>query len=537
MNLSPLDIAALSVAAYIVGHLVTRSFRRAVDLSGPPRDSFLLGSRKALNDAPDAAVLFEQWAREYGPAYRVSMPLGADAVVLMDPKALAHFFSKETVTYVATPLGKFFTENLIGKGSLLVASGDVHKRQRKLLTPGFSTAAIRKLTEVFYDSAYKAKTAWDNLIESNPDGSIIEVQQWMNNISLDTVGIAGFSHDFGTLQGQQADVADVFHSLGHAPAKPSLMRMLIFNLAPHIPWLFKIPSKRSSILTKLNESMGQISEMLLSRTREQKAEGEEDKSVIGLLIKAENSDSSLYMSQEEVMAQMKLLIIAGYETTSISMTWALIELAQRPDIQTKLRDELSAFGSDPTYDQFTSGLLYLDAVVNEILRLHPPLSELSRQAAEADIIPLSTPTRTASGGLTSFVGVHKGTRMLIPIRAINRLTSLWGPDAAEFRPSRWLSSSIPGEGKEGGIPESARAVQGYKNMLTFSDGPKTCLGRTFAVTEFKTVLSVLIRNFTFELRDGPKSNLKFETTPGLLPRPKLEGESGTTVPLRVRRAD
>lgn len=54
---------------------------------------------------------------------------------------------------------------------------------------------------------------------------------------------------------------------------------------------------------------------------------------------------------------------------------------------------------------------------------------------------------------------------------------------------------------------------------------------------FKAVISVLVRNFTFELRDGPNSKLKFETSPGLLPRPKLDGGSGTTVPLRVRRVD
>jgi len=114
------------------------------------------------------------------------------------------------------------------------------------------------------------------------------------------------------------------------------------------------------------------------------------------------------------------------------MTWALIELAQNLDIQTKLRDELTAFGSDPTYDQSTSGLPYLDAVVSETLRLHPPLPELFRQAAEADIIPLSAPAHSASGGLTHFVGVQKGTRITIPTRAISRLASLWGPDAAEF---------------------------------------------------------------------------------------------------------
>ncbi|KAG2033464.1 hypothetical protein BDR03DRAFT_1094383 [Suillus americanus] len=77
-------------------------------------------------------------------------------------------------------------------------------RQRKALTPAFT---IRKLTSVFYDSAHKAKGAWDTAIESSTDGdAVIEVQNWMYYIFLDTIGIAGFSYDFGSLDGKRPSV-------------------------------------------------------------------------------------------------------------------------------------------------------------------------------------------------------------------------------------------------------------------------------------------------------------------------------------------
>jgi hypothetical protein len=69
---------------------------------------------------------------------------------------------------------------------------------------------------VFYDSAYKAKGAWDTAIESSKDGdAVIEVQNWINHISLDTIGIAGFSHDFGSLDGKRASVTEVFDAFGN----------------------------------------------------------------------------------------------------------------------------------------------------------------------------------------------------------------------------------------------------------------------------------------------------------------------------------
>ncbi|KAG1860197.1 CYP3A4 [Suillus subalutaceus] len=98
---------------------------------------------------------------------------------------------------------------------------------------------------------------------------------------------------------------------------------------------------------------------------------DEEKSIIGLLIKSEGQDAELHMSKEEVVAQMKTLLITGYETISISLTWALIKLLRHPDVQTCLREELLALGADPTYDQLKASLPYLDAVVHEILRIHP----------------------------------------------------------------------------------------------------------------------------------------------------------------------
>jgi cytochrome P450 len=72
---------------------------------------------------------------------------------------------------------------------------------------------------------------------------------------------------------------------------------------------------------------------------------------------------------------------------------------------------------------------------------------------------------------------------MVLIRTINRSTSIWGPDAKEFKPQRWL--------EEGNIHGKAKDVAGYRHLLTFGDGPRVCLGRSFALTSFKVCSSYI----------------------------------------------
>lgn len=239
-------------------------------------------------------------------------------------------------------------------------------------------------------------------------------------------------------------------------------------------------------------------------------------------------------------------------------------MAKNPALQTKLREEQVAhFGSngDPTYDQLNNSLPYLDAVVHETLRLHAPLWHTIRivgpifnltlpkvliwrlQSTGDDIIPLSEPVKAANGEMVDRVAIATGQEVLVPIRMINRSCEFWGPDAKAYKPERWLD--------ENGLPSKAKSLGGHRHLLTFSDGARTCLGKGFALAEFKVraagfksilclisaqaILSVLIRHYAFELRDGPDT--KFELGRGLLPRPKVAGEDGCSLPLRVRRIE
>jgi cytochrome P450 len=98
-------------------------------------------------------------------------------------------------------------------------------------------------------------------------------------------------------------------------------------------------------------------------------------------------------------------------------------------------------------------------------------------------MPFSAPIFTDSGKRISSLLISKGTVITSPIRYMNRAEVFWGPNAKEFEPERWL---------DGGDYEKAKEIQGHRHILTFSDGPRTCLGKSFALAEFKVSYDILV---------------------------------------------
>lgn len=108
------------------------------------------------------------------------------------------------------------------------------------------------------------------------------------------------------------------------------------------------------------------------------------------------------------------------------------------------------------------------------------------QATEDDVIPLSQPVRTRSGKLVDSLTIAKGTLVAVSMESMNRSTAIWGEDAKVFRPSRWLEDPRG----QNGIPAKAREIQGHRHLLSFADGPRACLGKNFALAEFKARMRV-----------------------------------------------
>lgn len=378
----PLPCLTTCIAVLILASLyflrIYRQIQRTTRIRGPQSPSWVFGFAKTVIDSTATSALYEHWANEYGPVYKIPHVLGQSRVILWDPKAISHFFARDTWFYNQTPFNKISIQATIGRG-VMWADGEHHKRQRKILNPAFSAAAVRNLTSVFQDAAHKAVIAWDAEIGSNrgTDCAVVDVQQWMNHISLDSAGIGILSHDFGVLDGNDSEVAHVLNAFSSAA---NVSHNLVI-LAQRFPFIMKLPLPRTQFSQKLSLTVGKICEDMLSRTRKEKETGgadQRDKSCLGLLLKAEELGEGTGLTQQEVLDEARVLLLGGFETTAVSMTWAFIELARNPGIQTKLREECLEFGSTPSYDDLANKLPYLNAVVNEVLRLHAPVTEIPR---------------------------------------------------------------------------------------------------------------------------------------------------------------
>lgn len=528
------SLSAVNVAAILVGifafHAAARETRRrfkTTKLRGPLPSSFIFGAGKDVLDSPDTGEVFEAWAQEYGVVYEVPLALGRKKVILCDPKAVAHFFAGDTRTYGHTALDKVTLERSVGKG-ILWAMGEDHRRQRRSMSPAFTYTSIGKLTPVFYNCIYKVKAAWDGIIGmSGEEGAVIEISQWMNHLSLDSIGLAGFSHDFGALDGRKAPVTRIFEAFQES-SKRNDMSSGVFLLLQVFPMLVYIPSPRMRLVRELHYAMVDVCNAMLDQTKKEKEAGALDgreRSIIEVLVQAEGTDTAFYATREEALAQMKALLIAAYESSAINLVWALVELARNPEIQITLREELLTCREDPTYEQLNKGFPYLDAVAHETLRLHPSIPDFERIAEEDDVIPLSEPVRTKTGGVVDCIRVAAGTLVGISTPSINRSTAIWGVDAKKFRPERWIEKD--------GIAKKAQEVQGHRHLLSFGDGPRMCIGKGIALAMFKVVFSVLVKNYVFEMRDGPDTRI--EMGRALSVRPKVAGEQGARLPLRVKR--
>ncbi|GMF43051.1 unnamed protein product [Phytophthora fragariaefolia] len=177
---------------------------------------------------------------------------------------------------------------------------------------------------------------------------------------------------------------------------------------------------------------------------------------------------------------------AGRGTTSQSLQWFIIMLNRFPDVEKKIRDELQAelpclfnANSAPPTMNDVQQLVYLEAAIKESLRLNP-------------VAPLIGRTATQDVVFTNGMFIPSGTRVVIPAFAVARLQSIWGKDAAEFKPERWIDSHT---GK-------LRIISPFK-FLVFLAGPRSCLGAKLAMLELKVALATVLSKFHLRVMRDP----------------------------------
>ncbi|CUA77338.1 Putative cytochrome P450 CYP13A5 [Caenorhabditis elegans] [Rhizoctonia solani] len=490
-----------------------KSLRRARMLSyieGPQSQSFLWGHTSQMTDAVHGTTLQIELLEKYGTLCRVKGTMGEDRLWIADPRAMQEIIVKEFDSFHGSEEFLSWIKVAAGNG-ILTVNGHKHKLQRKLLNPVFTPKHMRNLVPTFQAITNRLEDIVMNKIqEGGGSSAIVDIYKWVNNVALEMIGQAGIGHSFGVMEDQETsseylDAAGLFF--------PTTFQLWYFR--PILPFLVKLgpvgfrrfvvehtPLRLVQELKRVSDVMYNMAVGVYTRKKEEAVNGTIDTQVAAgkdimtsLLKQNEVMPAEEQMSEEELIAQVNAFVLAGSDTTSSALARTLHLLAQNPKIQATLRAEVSeAFnlhGSNLDYDQINS-LPYLDAICREVLRLYPPALFVERIAQKDCVLPLQCPVRAKDGKTTiSQVPIKKGTHIYLSILAANRDKQIWGEDADEFKPSRWLDE-LPlavRESKNPGV---------YSYMMTFLGGPRSCIGFKFSQLEMKIVLAKIIHSFKVE---------------------------------------
>ncbi|ESK82672.1 hypothetical protein Moror_11180 [Moniliophthora roreri MCA 2997] len=476
------------------------------NLPGPPSASLLAGSFKEMFGTQNWDFQAEMGSK-YGPTSSFRAQFGERMLYTFDAKAMHHIFVKDAMSYEQPP-GVLHQIGLVfGPGVLATPLGTQHRRQRKMLNPAFSIAHMRDLLPTFYQVAHRLENSIANKVRDGPQE--IDMLSWMGRTALELIGQSGLGVSFDTLQDEETA-----HPLPTALKQlmPVLTRLAfpMMYILPHVARLGSPGFRRFAsrfILNQdfktaqwLSDSLWKMSIEIFEEKKRALAMGDEaikqqvgsDKDVLSILMRENMKASSEdRLDETELLGQISILIFAASDTTSSALSRTLILLSSHPEVQSKLREEIQqAFqNGDISYDELVS-LPYLDAICRETLRLHPPLTHIDRRAKHDTIIPLAVPITGRDGSIITEVAVPKDTDIITSVLNSNRNPAIWGDNALEWKPERWLEplSSTVTEAITPGV---------HSHLMTFSGGQRSCIGFKFSQLEMKVVLAGLIRRLEF----------------------------------------
>ncbi|KAL8279020.1 hypothetical protein RQP46_008689 [Phenoliferia psychrophenolica] len=471
---------AITTSLVIGGYLAYRVFiaphlSHFRDLPGPSFSSYVFGNLGAVATSNSQSAQRE-WSQKYGRGGVVKYRgfLGRPRVFFTDPASLTYMLVTHSYSFPKPP--EALTPLIFEKAYQL----------RDIWTELVATDQVDT-------GAFKSKAKLQEFKDTRTDQGeiVLDVMKWVNRLALDLIGLAGFGYNFEALEKKGNLLGDAFCSmLSCAPKKPTAFDVASLELGAkllyHLPTLATwIPHERIQALTRAFPIIDSETRKIVAAKKLEVAEegsgASGGKDLMAILLKANTKGGKVEISDADLQGQVTTTIVAGHETTATSLTWTLYRLARCHDVQTKLRTEIrearrtaKEAGQDEISHNELHALPYLDAVVRESLRIESPIPYTLRMVTADDIIPLSTPIRGRSGNMISGVPVKAGDRIDISISAVNFNKDVFGEDADQFRPERWLEAKSPNAG-----------VGVYSGLMTFLAGPRSCIGYTFTISELK----------------------------------------------------
>ncbi|MDH2347238.1 cytochrome P450 [Bradyrhizobium sp. SSUT77] len=399
----------------------------------------------------------ECWSADFfhEPIAKLRLPF-ADALLVHDPHAIKRVLMDNAKNYRKDAIQRRILASGLSDG-LLSVEGERWELQRRILAPIFARRSVNSFTKAMLSAADGLAARWTAL----GPGATVDVAAEMALVTLNVLALTIFSDGIGGDFDEFREAMNAYFSV--------VGRIGVLDLFG-VPKFVPRPGHR-----RLRRTMAYFEGVIetIIRTRQQRLaaiaanEGPDD--LLTLLLRSLDPSTGRQLSPTEVRSNILTFLSAGHETTANTLAWSIFLLSQVPEWRSRVAEEAERELSDPG-DDLADRLIVTKAVIEEALRLYPPIAALSRAALDADVL--------------GEIAVMPGSLIVIAPYVLHRHRALWSrPDA--FDPSRFLPEA------RSGIPRFA--------YLPFGMGPRTCIGSTFALQEAAIVLAVLTRHFQMQL--------------------------------------
>ncbi|KAH8321364.1 hypothetical protein KR074_003022, partial [Drosophila pseudoananassae] len=361
-------------------------------------------------------------------------------------------------------------------GHLLTLEGEEWKAMRQKLTPVFSSGKIKQMSGVIVEVGHRLADTMDKEVTTaSVEAGDVEIKDLCARFTTDVIGTCAFGLECNSLGDVNAEFRSKGRDIFEKPRNSLLVHFLILNnkaLAQKLRLKivrddvteFFMSAVKNTVEYRLKNNIKRndfMDQLIQLRAEDQEAAK-----------KGQGIDLSHGLTLEQMAAQAFVFFVAGFETSSSTMSFCLYELALHQDIQDRVRAEIETVlgkSDEINYDAI-SEMTYLEQVIAETLRKHPILPHVGREANQDYKVP------------NTDIVIEKGTSALIPIQCIHHDPEIY-PNPEEFDPSRFDPEAV-----------KSRHPMAY---LPFGEGPRNCIGLRFGKLQSKIGLIFLLRRFRF----------------------------------------
>ncbi|KAF9582057.1 hypothetical protein BGW38_000714 [Lunasporangiospora selenospora] len=477
--------------------------------------------RAGDNNLQQLHELFE----EMGDVITMTVPFMGRFIIINNPELMEHILKTNFDNYVKGSVFRSQLQDILGCG-IFVADGDVWRFHRKTAANVFTAKFYRSLVQrTFRQSAHGlCRLFEEQYCGRNPsdihDGSCdtqrmaqepqpVDLQAAFLNLTLDAFGKLMFGADFNALCSDTTsetlgspfsnEFGQAFDYLMQEADKRSTKNPFWFITDKIFFWRW---IRQREAIRVLDTSAARAFDRRRMETEEEKNQRPRD--LLDHFVEFRDEDGCA-LTDSMLRDVFVNFMMAGRDTTAQGLTWQFHYLLTHESVMNRLLEEIDiVLGKDEdqvTYETLMNEMPYLKAVFYETLRLSPPIAKNSKMVLEDDILPDGTK-------------VHKGDFIGYSNWCLGRNRQVWGENASQFDPERWLTPDPApptlwvqeaASKKTKKSPFGRFRSQSAFKFASFNAGPRTCLGQTFATLEVMVTTVVLLQRFDFRLGPGYSS--------------------------------